>query len=158
MIHERDDIMKNFLTLLPVAILAATLSACETKQQSGTVIGGALGGVLGSNVGGGHGSTAAIIAGTILGAWVGSEMGRYMDESDARKAQSALEYNRDNQRSTWHNPNTGADVSATPTRTYQAASGVNCREYQTTVTVGGKQEKAYGTACRQADGSWKIAN
>ncbi len=150
--------MKNFLTLLLTAMLAATLSACETRQQSGAVIGGALGGVLGSNVGGGHGNTAAIIAGTILGAWVGSEMGRYMDESDARKAQSALEYNRDNQRSAWHNPNTGADVSATPTRTYQTASGTNCREYQTTVTVGGKQEKAYGTACRQADGSWKVAN
>lgn len=150
--------MKNFLTLLLISILAATLSACETKQQSGAVIGGALGGVLGSNVGGGHGNTAAIIAGTILGAWVGSEMGRYMDESDARKAQSALEYNRDNQRSAWRNPNTGADVSTTPTRTYQTTSGVNCREYQTTVTVGGKQEKAYGNACRQADGSWKVAN
>ena len=31
-----------------------------------------------------------------------------------------------------------------------------CREYQHTVTIDGKQEKAYGTACRQPDGSWKI--
>lgn len=150
--------MKNFPVLLLIAILSAPMVACETKQQSGAVVGGVLGGVLGSNVGGGEGRTAAIIAGTILGAWVGSEMGRYMDESDARKAQSALEYNRDNQRSAWHNPNTGADVSTTPTRTYQSASGENCREYQTTVTVGGKRENAYGTACRQADGSWKVVN
>ena len=24
------------------------------------------------------------------------------------------------------------------------------------VTIGGKDEKAYGTACRQPDGSWKV--
>lgn len=150
--------MKNFLTLLLIATLAAPMVACQTKEQGGAVMGGVLGGVLGSNVGGGQGNTAAIIAGTILGAWVGSEMGRYMDENDERKARSALEYNRDNQSSSWHNPNTGADVSATPTRTYQSASGSNCREYQTTVTVSGKQEKAYGNACRQPDGTWKVVN
>lgn len=150
--------MKKPLTLMLIVALAAPMTACETKREGGAVIGGTLGGVLGANVGGGQGRTAAIIAGTLLGAWVGSEMGRYMDESDARKTQSALEYNRDNQRSAWHNPNTGADVSASPTRTFKSASGENCREYQTTVAVGGKQEKAYGTACRQADGSWKVVN
>lgn len=150
--------MKNFLTLLLIATLATPMVACETKQQSGAVVGGVLGGVLGSNVGGGEGRTAAIIAGTILGAYIGSEMGRYMDENDARKAEAALEYNRDNQRSTWRNPNTGADVSAMPTRTYKSAGGENCREYQTTVTVGGKRENAYGTACRQPDGSWRVVN
>lgn len=150
--------MKNFLTLLLIAILASPMVACQTKEQGGAVVGGVLGGVLGSNVGGGDGRTAAIIAGTILGAYVGSEMGRYMDENDERKAQAALEYNRDRQMSSWHNPNTGADVTATPTRTFRSASGENCREYQTTVTVSGKQEKAYGTACRQQDGSWKIVN
>jgi len=30
-----------------------------------------------------------------------------------------------------------------------------CREYQTTIVVGGKPEKAYGKACRQPDGTWK---
>lgn len=150
--------MKNFLTLLLIAILATPMVACQTKQQGGAVVGGVLGGVLGNQVGGGQGRTAAIIAGTLLGAYVGSEMGRYMDENDARKAEAALEYNRDNQRSTWHNPNTGANVSATPTRTFKSAGGEDCREYQTTVTVGGKRENAYGTACRQSDGSWKIIN
>lgn len=150
--------MKRILTLLLLAVLAATMVACQTKREGGAVVGGVLGGVLGTQVGAGSGRTAAIIAGTILGAYVGSEMGRYMDENDERKAQSALEYNRDYQRSAWHNPNTGADVTATPTRTFRSASGENCREYQTTVTVSGKKEQAYGTACRQPDGSWKIVN
>jgi surface antigen len=46
----------------------------------------------------------------------------------------------------------------TPTRTYQQSSGEYCREYQQTVTVGGKTQEAYGTACRQPDGTWKIVS
>ena len=33
--------------------------------------------------------------------------------------------------------------------------GEQCREFQQTITIGGKTEKAYGTACRQPDGTWK---
>jgi hypothetical protein len=33
----------------------------------------------------------------------------------------------------------------------------NCREYQTTIVVDGKAQPAHGTACRQADGAWRIA-
>jgi hypothetical protein len=36
-----------------------------------------------------------------------------------------------------------------------AATTPECREYQTTITIGGKPEKAYGRACRQPDGTWK---
>jgi hypothetical protein len=31
-----------------------------------------------------------------------------------------------------------------------------CREYTKTVSIGGKAERAYGTACQQPDGSWEI--
>jgi surface antigen len=46
----------------------------------------------------------------------------------------------------------------TPVRTYQSASGQYCREYQQTITVGGQMHQAYGTACRQPDGNWKIVS
>ena len=36
-----------------------------------------------------------------------------------------------------------------------ASKGEQCREFQRTVTIGGKTETAYGTACRQPNGSWK---
>ena len=150
--------MQKILTMFTVAVMSMTLLACQTKEQGGALMGGALGGALGSQVGGGSGRTVAIIAGTILGAYAGSEMGRYMDASDERKAHTALEYNRDNQISSWHNPNTNADVSTMPTSTYVSNNGENCREYQTTITVNGKKERAYGTACRQSDGSWKVVN
>ena len=33
-----------------------------------------------------------------------------------------------------------------------------CREYTKTVSVGGRAEQAYGTACYRPDGSWEIVN
>jgi hypothetical protein len=34
----------------------------------------------------------------------------------------------------------------------------NCREFQQTITVTGKPQKAYGTTCQQPDGTWKVAD
>ncbi|MDG2269863.1 MAG: hypothetical protein P8M28_05545 [Alphaproteobacteria bacterium] len=35
-------------------------------------------------------------------------------------------------------------------------TGATCREYQTTVSVDGKEQGDFGTACQQPDGSWKV--
>jgi hypothetical protein len=37
-------------------------------------------------------------------------------------------------------------------------SRAECREFQQTIMIGGQAQKAYGTACRQADGTWKIVH
>lgn len=37
-----------------------------------------------------------------------------------------------------------------------AAPQGECREYQSTVVIAGRPQPAYGTACRQQDGSWRI--
>ena len=37
-------------------------------------------------------------------------------------------------------------------------SGLVCREYQQSITVGGQTEQAYGQACLQPDGSWELVN
>ena len=52
--------------------------------------------------------------------------------------------------------NTGNQGLITPTRTYRSAGGINCREYQLTLTPGGRTEKAHGTACCQPGGSWRV--
>ncbi len=44
------------------------------------------------------------------------------------------------------------------TREGRTSSGLPCREYQQSITVGGRTEEAYGTACLQADGAWKIVD
>lgn len=50
----------------------------------------------------------------------------------------------------------GARGSVTTTRMGTSTSGRQCREFQQTVTIGGKTEQAWGTACLQPDGSWEI--
>ncbi|MDF1552761.1 MAG: RT0821/Lpp0805 family surface protein [Deferrisomatales bacterium] len=144
--------------LLGVLMLALAACAGGRKETAGTLLGGALGGVLGSHVGGGHGRTAGVIIGTLLGALVGQDIGRSLDEADELRAAHVLEKNKTGQTSTWENPDKGTQVAVTPIKTYQAPSGQYCREYQTEVAIGGQTEKAYGTACRQPDGQWKIIN
>ena len=51
----------------------------------------------------------------------------------------------------------GAAGSVTAIREGHTPDGRQCREFQQRVTIGGKDEQAYGTACQQPDGSWKIA-
>jgi len=49
-------------------------------------------------------------------------------------------------------------ILANPTSMpYNDESGRLCREYQSTGLVGGAQRVLYGTACRQPDGSWSVA-
>lgn len=70
--------------------------------------------------------------------------------------QYALENNRTNQASDWLNPDTGRSGAVVPVRTFENAQGQPCREFISTITIGGKEEQGYGTACRQPDGSWQI--
>jgi surface antigen len=147
-----------FLTSLITAALF--LSACQTApsgEDKGQVVGGVLGGVLGSQIGRGKGRTAATIAGVLVGAYLGGKIGRNMDANDQRQAYGALENNRSNQPSSWHNPDSNRDYAVTPTNTYQTADGY-CRDYTTEVNIDGKREVARGTACREPNGSWRVVN
>ncbi|MEO6697445.1 MAG: RT0821/Lpp0805 family surface protein [Gammaproteobacteria bacterium] len=162
---QKLNIHNKAIVALMAGALIIPLAGCETtsgggysKQQTGTVVGGVLGGVLGSTVGGGKGKVAATIAGALIGGLIGGSVGSSLDRADEMKAQQVLERNRVNQASTWRNPDTGNDVTVTPTRTYNRPSGQTCREYTTSVVIQGKRETAHGNACRQSDGSWQIVN
>ena len=154
------------IKMLVIAVLIAfTTAACEnsrygTKQTIGALGGAAAGGLLGAQVGGGRGQLAATAAGALLGALIGSEIGRSMDEVDRIRAEQAYGEAQNaplNQTIAWDNPNTGNYGTVTPIREgTQTSTGQYCREFQQTVVIGGRQEDAYGTACRQPDGSWKI--
>lgn len=156
-------ITKNLIKLSLLAVLAISLAACQNsgpKQTGGTLIGAAAGGLLGAQIGKGSGQLAATAAGALLGAWVGSEVGKSLDRADRAYAQQAHKQALAapvGQTITWNNPESGNSGTVTPVRDgTDQASGAYCREYQQTVTVGGKTEQAYGTACRQPDGTWKI--
>lgn len=148
-----------------VLVCSVALSACEgagMKEQIGTVIGAATGAVVGAQVGEGKGQLAATAVGTLLGALVGSEIGKSLDRADRlameRTTQTTLETAPTGATRTWKNPDSDHSGTVTPMRTYQAKSGEQCREYRQTVLIGGREEEAYGTACRRADGSWEVVS
>lgn len=144
-------------------VLAATLlSACENlgpKESAGTMIGAGTGAVIGAHWGGGEGRVMAVAMGTLLGALLGGEVGRTMDRADQAAAQQAYEQAQTapiNRSIAWQNPDNGHSGTVTPVREGTSQIGEYCREFQQSITIGGRQENAYGVACQQPDGSWKI--
>jgi surface antigen len=144
-------------TLMTWMLIGSLVSSCAlTQEQTGALTGGAVGAAAGSAVGAGSGRTVAIILGALVGSAIGANIGRHMDEQDRIRTASVMETNRTGQTTTWRNPDTQTDYAVTPTRTYSTTDGAPCREFTMDATIGGKAEQVYGTACRQADGSWKI--
>lgn len=151
----------TFFKGVVLVVLLAVLAGCAgngTKTAVGGFGGAALGGLIAAAAGG---RGTAIAAGVIGGALLGGAVGNMLDARDKRmaaeSANRALETAPSGKSTAWHNPDTGNSGTVTPVRTYQSG-GAYCREYQQTVTIGGKQEQSYGTACRQPDGSWKVAS
>lgn len=159
----------QFLALI---VAGSMLAACQqggpgafnggtgfNKQDIGTLGGAIGGGIIGSNVGGGKGKIAGTIGGALIGAFVGSELGKSLDNADrtamGQTSQRALETAQPGQALPWKNAQSGNSGSVVAGNYYQEG-GRYCREYTQTINVGGKSEKAYGTACRQPDGSWEV--
>lgn len=154
------------LLIVAVVALALPLGACEgTRGENeivSTLLGAALGGLVGAQFGTGAGKVLGAAIGTIAGGITGNWIGRQLDRVDRRKVgqaqHSALEYQPDNGSVAWSNPDTGNYGSFMPTSTVMTRSGQPCREFQQTITVGGQTKRAYGEACRDAGGQWRIAN
>jgi surface antigen len=157
-----------------IAVVAVSLAACAApserqpgevgaanKTTAGTLLGAVGGGLLGSQVGHGKGTLIAVGAGTLLGAFLGKSVGESLDRADvnyANQAQTKAHAAPIGQQITWSNPESGNSGTITPRREGNDTNGNYCREYQQTVQVGGKTEQAFGTACRQPDGTWKVVN
>jgi surface antigen len=154
---------KIALRISAVVVAASLLASCSSNtgpnQAGGTLIGAAAGGLIGSQFGSGSGKLAATGIGVLIGAVLGSTIGKSMDDKDraqALRAQQAAYSAPVGQQIVWNNPDNGHNGSITPVRDGTDASGAYCREFQTTVVIGGQNQQAYGRACRQPDGSWKV--
>ena len=149
--------------LVSLSLLLGGCSATLSKQEAGAATGALPGAALGYGLGKGHSDKELAIAlGAIFGAVAGDRLGAQLDEKDrlmaAQNLQHSLENTPDGTTTAWKNPNSGHSGASSPTKTTVAASGTPCREFVTEIIVGGKTQQGYGTACRQADGSWKIMN
>ena len=172
-------IAKN--AILALTTSALLLSACngqqnaQSAQQGGITGGGGLdksdigtglgavgGAVIGSSFGKGNGRVLGGVLGGLLGAGIGHEVGASLDRADMtyyqQTQQRALETAPAGQSLPWNNPQSGHSGVVIPAAPYKNDSGQYCREFQNKITVGGKTQSGYGTACRQPDGSWQIVS
>lgn len=147
---------------------ALALSGCSgmsENETAGTILGGVAGGVIGNQFGKGSGKAAATALGAVIGATVGRNVGRSLDETSRQRAgaaaHEALDTAEVGESITWENPGNAdgaAYGSATVTRQGADREGRTCREFQQTVTIGGREEQSYGTACRDDNGDWQIVS
>jgi len=152
----RSIVRVGAIVMLVVAFTGCASIESNPKTSIGSLGGAAFGGLIAAAAGGGG---TAIAGAVIGGALLGGLAGNMLDQRDKRLAaeaqQRALETIPNGQPVAWRNPDTGHQGTVTPIRTYQSG-GRYCREFQTNVTIGGQNERAFGTACRQPDGSWQV--
>ncbi len=152
----------KIITALAVTSGLMLAGCTEGHNEAGaTMTGAALGGLVGSQFGRGGGNIAAIGIGALAGAAIGNSIGKRMDDADRARMREAEQraYGAPlNQTIIWNNPDNGHSGTITPVRDGRRQSGEYCREFQSEINVGGQNQKGYGTACQQPDGSWKIVS
>ena len=155
----KHKLMKVFAVMLASVMLAGC--GRVTKEEVGAVIGAGLGGLAGSFIGDGGGKLVAVGVGTMLGAIIGGETGKSLDRADklamADAQHDALEYGASGSTTAWQNPDSGNAGEIVPQPAFRQADGTYCREFQQTIIVGAEMVSAYGIACRQPDGTWKLS-
>lgn len=155
--------MKKWLLVGALTVMAFDMAGCTPGNNvpGSTAAGAIAGGLLGTAIF--HNQVAGAIGGALIGGVIGNRIGNYMDAQDRANMQSAIVNTPMNQQASWTSNKAGPNgqpvtYTVRPVKT-ETVHHRYCREYQTTVTVGGKaQQPAYGRACRQPDGSWKIVS
>jgi len=150
---------KDLLKLVVLGVSASlALTSCSTNtQQQNTAVGAVSGAAVGGLATGLAGASGwGIAGGAIVGALIGGVIGHNMDSSDTAKTYTAMDTNPMNQPTVWKNERTGTVYHVIPTSAPMTINGnSDCRRYRATAYHHGKKHHFYGTACRQADGSWR---
>lgn len=149
--------MRKIIGCLILTVAMASLSGCgeNGNEIGGTLIGAGAGGLLGSRFGGGSGKVFAGLAGAAIGGFVGNRIGSYMDRQDRMNYDRAVTTTPVGKEASWHNSKTDATYTVRPVRQYHD-NGRVCRRYKTTILIKGKEREAYGVACKDHQGRWRI--
>ena len=154
---RKRTVRNGALALAALTALAGCQSYGGPREGIGALGGAVAGGVLGSQIGAGSGQVLATVGGAVLGGLLGAELGRQLDAQAQRAYYDAqfraLESGRAGAPVVWQAPS-GTRGQVIPGQPYQINATV-CRDYQHTVYIDGRPEVVTGTACRQADGSWR---
>jgi surface antigen len=159
--HSRLSRSAAIVLLVAFPTFGCQTLADTTRDNPKAVLGSLGGAAAGAGIAAIAGASSGwIVAAGLAGGLLGGAIGHHLDNKDkqmaAEAAARAFENNRTGQAAGWNNPDSGNSGTITPTKTYQVKNGQYCREYRQEIIVGGEKQQAYGTACRQPDGSWQI--
>ncbi|ETZ05369.1 glycine zipper 2TM domain-containing protein [Holospora undulata] len=140
-------------------LILIILSGCSPQnspklgQMGGLVLGGATGGFIGSTIGKGRGRVLATAVGAVLGGALGSFIGSQLDPKEQQEVKdSTVHALESGETQTWKSSKKNAKCMVRPA----AIDSKGCREYKTIVMIDGKKEEAYGRACKDEFGEWRI--
>ncbi len=140
--------------IAPLLFSLVLLAACSggknhTGENVGQAAGAVIGAVVGSGVGSGKTNALAVGLGAILGAVLGKELGRTIDEMDRdiaeKAAKETLETAQAGETVSWSNPDSGNSGTYTPTSDPEEEDDEVCRNFESTVFIDGKEQKAAGS-------------
>lgn len=99
--------------------------------------------------------------GVFAAALIGSPIEAELDAADRAAAEQAAQKTfalaPAGQPVAWRNPGSGHSGSFTAGRVSLRSDGRYCRDFQQWTAVAGRTHQAQGTACRQPDGTWRMA-
>lgn len=153
----RKLLITGFILLSGLNIVGCTPG---NNVPGSTLVGATAGGLIASQLFHGDGAFAGVVAGALIGGIVGNKVGNYMDQQDRINMENAIIHTPVNQQARWTSKRPGPQgqrvtYEVRPVRVTHRHNRY-CREYRTTVIIGGRRESAFGRACRMSDGQWKI--
>ena len=107
-------------------------------------------------------NAASIVGGPpkVVGGLAGTQIGRSLDTGDRGRAQAAeyrvLEFGLAGATTPWSDSVTRRYGEVVPGAAYRV-NDMTCREYVHTIVADGRSETGRASACRSADGSWRVA-
>jgi surface antigen len=150
-----DERRKQRGFIIALLALATILTGCETREQTGTLMGAYSGAWIGSAFGRGPGGhVAGMLTGALIGGFIGNRIGAAMDEEDRRRAAEAQYWAFENgRRAEWRSPN--GHYGYIEPQPYYYYHDMRCRQFSQSVIINGKPETMTGRACRGSDGVWR---
>jgi len=153
-----DITTRSIRRLATFALVAVAVVGCSSTQTAKPDEAGKLRiGALRTQIDGADPKLAA--PGQLVGALIGKPIeDAPLDETDKPLAAQATRRAWTlpvGEKSTWKNDKTGHEGFVISTRDGWRTSGVYCREYQETVTIGKDTYQGYAASCKDAQGAWK---
>lgn len=136
-----------------IVALALSLGGCATSNTGASGVSGFAGQPTRPSAQPAGQAIIKAMAGGLIGGNVGTGLSSNEKVQALEAEYRALEYSQPGQPVAWGDKGSGRYGEVAAAQPYRVGSQ-DCRQYTHTVTLGGAQNVARGTACRNSDGSW----